>query len=54
MGQYVIKIVDKWGNTSCVECENVDEAGRTIMKWMNPQDKNVNMLLFVVVERNKM
>ena len=31
--------MDKWGNTSFVECENDDEAGRTIEKWMNLQDE---------------
>lgn len=54
MGQYVIKIVDKWGNTSFVECENDSEAGRTIEKWMNSQDKNVWMQLFEVVKRHEM
>ena len=43
MGQYVIKIVDKWGNMSFVECE----------KWMNPQDKNVRMHVFEVVKHNE-
>ncbi len=54
MGQYVIKIVDKWGNTSFVECENDSEAGRTVEKWMNPQDENVRMQLFEVVKHNEM
>lgn len=54
MGQYVIKIVDKWGNKSFVECENASEAGRTIGKWMNPQDMNVRMQLFKVVKCNEM
>lgn len=54
MGEYVIKIVDKWGNTSFVECENASEAGRTAEKWMNPQDESVKMQLFKVVKHNEM
>ena len=45
--------MDKWGNTSLVECENDDEAGRTAEKWMNSQDKNVRMQLFEVVKHNE-
>lgn len=50
----MIKIVDKWGNTSLVECENGDETGRTVEKWMNPQDENARMQLFEVVKHNEM
>ncbi len=53
MGQYVIKIVDKCGNTSFVECETDDEAVRAIEKWMNSQDMNVRMQLFEVVKHNE-
>lgn len=38
----------KWGNTSFVECENDDEAGRPVEKWMNSQDE------FEVVKHNEM
>ena len=47
MGQCVIKIVDKWGNKSFVECENDGGAGRTAEKWMNLQDE------FEVVKHNE-
>lgn len=50
MGQYVIKIVDKWGNTSFVECENASEAGRVIEKWMHHiDDLNAKMQIFEVM-----
>lgn len=50
MGQYVIKIVDKWGNTSFVECENDDEAGRVIEKWMHHiDDLDAKVQIFEVI-----